>query len=48
MNNFEKFKEEKKKLIDNMSIDEVAEYMYNSITLETVKDFLKKDEDKHN
>lgn len=48
MTNFDMFKEEAKKRIDQLTEEDVAKWLHNTISVEYLVDFLKKDKDKCN
>lgn len=48
MTNFDMFKEEAKKRIDQLTEEDVAKWLHNTISVEYLVEFLKKDKDKCN
>ena len=46
MTNFDMFKEEAKKRIDKLTEEDVAKWLHNTISVEFLVEFLKKDKDK--
>lgn len=48
MTNFDMFKEEAKKRIDELTEEDVAKWLHNTISVEFLVEFLKKDKDKCN